>query len=701
MAIRKNFHIAISMFLMVCVFMKLPVCVISSKNCFRRLEEGDVDFCSCDHSIEDRSLSTFSFLEALMLCSMRCSQTASCVAYNFFNATNQCQLFNQTLNKFSVMPGCQYYLERGDGFRMLLIILTDKFNKYRRSTNLFLPFDSENFPSNKPLTITVDNMLLEFYLNGKNIPVASNFPNAKVWNIADTYNMTGNVHVIALKTFKNAFDGGFIASTADNYILTNKTWKCTMNYYDGWYKIGYNDSMWPAARYAMWPTSTDYYPPLSLAARHTSNNQTQLHFFLTFDRLHVKTLSLIAAIEDRSWSTFSFLEALMLCSIRCSQTASCVAYNFFSATKQCQLFNQTLNKFSVVSGCQYYLKKTDGPKINKILSITVDDILAEFYFNGNNISLPLYFPNANYFDKPDAYQLIGNLYVIGVKSDNNQNSGGIIASTADNYILTNETWKCTEKYYVGWYKINYNDSFWPAAVQSVWQENEVNFCSCDPAIEDRSLSTFSFLEALMLCSMRCSQTASCVAYNFFNATNQCQLFNQTLNKFSVLPGCQYYLKRVDGLLANHILNITVDNELREFYFNGNNISVASNFPNAVYWNQPDSYNLEVGDIHVLAFKIYNNEYTGGFIASTPDDYILTNETWKCTLEYYDGWYKIHYNDSFWPDAKLQIWNKDAKLLTYFSPNAKWIIDSTDCRSCLFYCRKNFIGMLKFLTNFTN
>ncbi|ESO04901.1 hypothetical protein HELRODRAFT_171903 [Helobdella robusta] len=242
----------------------MHVCVIIAKQrCFKPFKEDDVDFCSCDPAIEDRSWSTFSFLEALMLCSMRCSQTASCVAYNFFNATNQCQLFNQTLNKFSVLPGCQYYLKRD-----------------RQCTITFLPFDSENFPSNKPLTITVDNMLLEFYLNGKNIPVASNFPNAKVWNIADTYNMTGNVHVIALKTFKNAFDGGFIASTADNYILTNKTWKCTMNYYDGWYKIGYNDSMWPAARYAMWPTSTDYYPPLSLAARwitdSTSSQQKKL-----------------------------------------------------------------------------------------------------------------------------------------------------------------------------------------------------------------------------------------------------------------------------------------------------------------------------------------------------------------------------------------------------------------------------------------
>ncbi|ESO04907.1 hypothetical protein HELRODRAFT_171909 [Helobdella robusta] len=82
---------------------------VANINCFQKFEEDNVSFCSCDPAIEDRSWSTFSFLEALMLCSMRCSQTASCVAYNFFNATNQCQLFNQTLNKFSVVSGCQYY----------------------------------------------------------------------------------------------------------------------------------------------------------------------------------------------------------------------------------------------------------------------------------------------------------------------------------------------------------------------------------------------------------------------------------------------------------------------------------------------------------------------------------------------------------------------------------------------------------------
>ncbi|ESO04920.1 hypothetical protein HELRODRAFT_171922 [Helobdella robusta] len=209
------------------------------------------------------------------------------------------------------------------------------------------------------------------------------------------------------------------------------------------------------------------------------------------------------------------------------------------------------------------------------------------------------------------------------------------------------------------------ESLFGAQCFKPFKEDDVDFCSCDPAIEDRSLSTFSFLEALMLCSMRCSQTASCVAYNFFNATNQCQLFNQTLNKFSVLA-------RLPIL------------------FQKRNISLQPNFPHALDITTPDRYNL-TGNVYVVAAKLHNNMAAGGFIASTADNYILTNETWKCTMNYYDGWYKINYNDSFWPAAQLEIWQGDSTINSFFSKEAKWINHPNDCPNCDFFCRKSFIG----------
>ncbi|ESO04904.1 hypothetical protein HELRODRAFT_171906 [Helobdella robusta] len=294
-----------------------------------------------------------------------------------------------------------------------------------------------------------------------------------------------------------------------------------------------------------------------------------------------------------------------------------------------------------------------------------------------------------------------------------------------------------------------------------FKEDDVRFFSCDKPMEHTSLS-------LMLCSMRCSQTTSCVAYNFFNATNQCQLFNQTLNKFSVLPGCQYYLRKASAadtkyqmigvpdkpmcfvsepttVLSNirsllecsaecsrttcnafnyvsnnandpakycqlfnfncefefktvsnvsnckaykAVLKMSVDDELKELYVNGLNIPVVpATFPNALLWNVPDTYKLTCRVLYVLAMKGWNNGYYGGFVASTADDYILTNSTWKCSMTYYEGWYEINYNDSLWSAAYYGSAQGDSDINSQLSAKAKWIIDSTDCLDCIFYCRK--------------
>ncbi|ESO04905.1 hypothetical protein HELRODRAFT_171907 [Helobdella robusta] len=407
-------------------------------------------------AIEDRSWSTFSFLEALMLCSMRCSQTASCVAYNFFSATNQCQLFNQTLNKFSILPGCHYYLKK----------------------------DLSAFDMN--MTNDVDDELREFYINGKNISIASNFSHVKDWTVPDIYHLKGGVTV----------------RSQDNYILTNSTWKCSMNYTDGWYKIIYNDSFWPASKEYL---NSSYQNSIGISKWITESNKCEQCIFHCRKRF----LGVVQDIEN----------ILLLMAQGYTTILSTKKYAKMNETR----FNKCFENFFVQKFTRMYFLK----------SLSICCLIAKI--------------NVAYFG---CYHRL--------------------------------------------------------------EEDNVSFCSCDPAIEDRSWSTFSFIEALMLCSMRCSHTASCVAYNFFNATNQCQLFNQTLNKFSVMPGCQYYLREVvfiaDRSIARNVINITVDNELREFYFNGNNISVASNFPNAVYWNRPDSYNLE-GDIHVLALKMYNNEFS--------------------------------------------------------------------------------------------
>ncbi|ESO06577.1 hypothetical protein HELRODRAFT_160760 [Helobdella robusta] len=192
-----------------------------SGKCFRKYEKYGTCFCACDSSFENLTLSRFSSAEALMLCSMRCSRTSSCVAYNFFNAPNQCQLFNRTIDKFSVVPSCQYFCD----------------------TNNF----GVDFVLSRNLSITVDNVLVEFYVNGVPVNVATYFPNANDWTVFDTYTLTTGATLLAVKSHNSGGFSGLMAKTADNYILTNSSWKCTNNSYDGWYEVDYDDSFWPDA----------------------------------------------------------------------------------------------------------------------------------------------------------------------------------------------------------------------------------------------------------------------------------------------------------------------------------------------------------------------------------------------------------------------------------------------------------------------
>ncbi|ESO04908.1 hypothetical protein HELRODRAFT_171910 [Helobdella robusta] len=99
-----------------------------------------------------------------------------------------------------------------------------------------------------------------------------------------------------------------------------------------------------------------------------------------------------------------------------------------------------------------------------------------------------------------------------------------------------------------------------------------------------------------------------------------------------------------------LLTINADNEIREFYVNGENISVALNFPHANQWDIPDSYNL-AGSLHALAVKSYNNAYTAAHWGS---------------------------------------WQGSVKDNAPYSATANWIIDPTDCLTCIFYCRISIV-----------
>ena len=71
-----------------------------------------------------------------------------------------------------------------------------------------------------------------------------------------------------------------------------------------------------------------------------------------------------------------------------------------------------------------------------------------------------------------------------------------------------------------------------------------------------------------------------------------------------------------------------------------------------------------------------------FLSSSSNG-IRTDESWKCTNVYHDGWFLPDYDDSFWPEAFV-VGNNTR--FHFIAPDAKWI--GYVQFSNKIYCRRN-------------
>lgn len=119
-------------------------------------------------------------------------------------------------------------------------------------------------------------------------------------------------------------------------------------------------------------------------------------------------------------------------------------------------------------------------------------------------------------------------------------------------------------------------------------------------------------------------------------------------------------------------------------------------------NLPDAEGGTIGEIfidsviQIIAVKGSTNlGSVAGIIASSTDDSIVTDSTWKCTNVEEEGWMDIDYNDAAWPTAvpveetDLKMYGRDKK----FGSRAKhiWTAKKTDSYDQTVYCRA-FFGM---------
>lgn len=104
------------------------------------------------------------------------------------------------------------------------------------------------------------------------------------------------------------------------------------------------------------------------------------------------------------------------------------------------------------------------------LSVTVDDELR-LYIDGIEITG---LQNAEDYGKPDLVDLPCTTKLIAVHGSNGPagDVAGILASTDDNYILTNSSWKCSNVSQIGWVEIDFDDSTWIPALEYGHNEDD-------------------------------------------------------------------------------------------------------------------------------------------------------------------------------------------------------------------------------------
>lgn len=105
----------------------------------------------------------------------------------------------------------------------------------------------------------------------------------------------------------------------------------------------------------------------------------------------------------------------------------------------------------------------------RTLTITADDE-SFLFLDGEEISLT----HSKAWDVPDTVLLLKDTKLIAVKAINDYADAGIIASTDDGYVITNSSWKCTNKKSFGWEGLDFDDSDWaPASYSKAYYEKPI------------------------------------------------------------------------------------------------------------------------------------------------------------------------------------------------------------------------------------
>ena len=149
--------------------------------------------------------------------------------------------------------------------------------------------------------------------------------------------------------------------------------------------------------------------------------------------------------------------------------------------------------------------------------------------------------------------------------------------------------------------------------------------------------------------------------------------------------CVYCIAAFDSTLT-----LTAKQKLLGVYIDGN----LQNLSHSEIWNQTDNVTIS-NTTRLVAIYAFTLDPCDGIIASTENDYVLTNESnWKCIADIMDShWYELGYDDSSWLPARHIGSNgnvincTDMHRIDSISSNAKWILtNSSEPTPILTVCR---------------
>ena len=111
--------------------------------------------------------------------------------------------------------------------------------------------------------------------------------------------------------------------------------------------------------------------------------------------------------------------------------------------------------------------------------------------------------------------------------------------------------------------------------------------------------------------------------------------------------------------------------------------------NSTFW--PTSDSVRIPDTCVLALQSLDFEVESpeGILASTANERVITDATWRCVEEEEEGWTLPSFNDSHWPIANIRGVHGDLPWGVFpgISSDALWIWSNETSQTA--YCRKNF------------